>query len=266
MNGRIALVTGGSRGIGAATVRALAARGATVIVAARGLEASERLVTELRFAGHSALAVTLDVSSAEGIATGLAEAAEAVDGAPIDVLVNNAGIAESAPFHTGEKLTRRLLEINFHGARRLIEALAPAMIAAGGGAVVNVASSAGLRGYAYVSAYCASKFALVGYSLALADELAPKHVRVNVVCPHYVETSMLERSIENVIAKTGRTQAEARATFEAMNPGGRLVQPTEVADAVVELVDGERSGLVVELGGGQPRFHTPNAPDPRADA
>lgn len=258
MNGRIALVTGGSRGIGAACARELATRGATVVIGARGREATEALAEELRAGGAVAHAVRLDVGTPEGIAAGLAEAAEKLEGATIDVLVNNAGIAESAPMRDGEDLSAKLMEVNFHGARRLSEALVPAMLEAEGGAIVNVASSAGLAGYPYVSAYCASKFALVGYGLALAEELDNKRISVNAVCPHYVETSMLERSIQNVVTKTGMTWDESRKTFEEMNPGGRLVQPDEVARVVCDLAEGDATACLVELDGSDPIHHFPN--------
>ena len=162
------------------------------------------------------------------------------DGAPlgVDWLVNNAGIAESAPLLSrsgpgaNDELFDRLLEVNFHGARRLVEELAPGMKERGYGRVVNVASMAGLRGYAYVAAYCASKFALVGYTLAASDELAKNGVTVNAVCPHYVDTSMLDRSVSNVMEKTGMDQDAARDFFRNENPGGRLVTVEEVAEAV----------------------------------
>ena len=144
----------------------------------------------------------------------------------------------------------RHLEVNFHGARRLGELCAPSMLAAGEGAIAQVVSSAGLAGYAYVSAYCASKHALLGYSRALADELGPRGVRVSCVCPHYVDSPMLRASIERVMAKTGQSEAEARAFFVGQNPGGALVTTEQVAATVAELLADEDGGRVVELDGG----------------
>jgi NAD(P)-dependent dehydrogenase (short-subunit alcohol dehydrogenase family) len=134
------------------------------------------------------------------------------------------------------------------------------MKAAGYGRVVNVGSSAGLRGYPYTTAYCASKFALVGYTLAAAVELQRTGVTVNAVCPHYVESSMLERSIERIVAKTGQSPADVRALLERDNPGGRIVRAEEVAAAVADLLAGDENGTLVELDGGErPRFLHPNA-------
>ena len=242
---RWALVTGASQGIGAAIARALTERGLRVLVSSRRLEACQSLAAEL----PGAEALQLDVANPASIAAAL----EALGERPVEVLVNNAGIAESAPLvprkGSTEDLVARQMEVNFHGARRLMEGLVPGMKARGLGRCINVASSAGLRGYAYVSAYCASKFALVGYGLAAAEELRGSGVTVQAVCPHYVDTDMVARAVDNLVAKTGRTAEEARAELAAQNPGGRLVTSEEVAAAVVGLVDEEESGLVVELDG-----------------
>lgn len=258
MKDRIALVTGGSRGIGAACSRELAKRGAQVVVGARGKEAAEAVAREIVEAGGEAFAIQLDVSGPEGIEAGLAQARARLGTGTIDYLVNNAGVAESAPMRAGEGLAQRLMDVNFHGARRMAEALVPDMIEEGDGAIVNVASAAGLVGFPYVSAYCASKFALVGYGLALAEELDNKGISVNSVCPHYVETSMLERSIANVVEKTGMSYEDARKSFVELNPGGRFVQPEEVATVVCDLIEGEETAALVEMDGSEPMMHYPN--------
>jgi NAD(P)-dependent dehydrogenase (short-subunit alcohol dehydrogenase family) len=134
-----------------------------------------------------------------------------------------------------------------------MEALIPGMEARGYGRVVNVASSAGLRGYAYVSAYCASKFALVGYSLALADELEGTGVHVNLVAPHYVDSPMLAESVQRLVKKTKLQETTAREFFRRSNPGERLVTMDEVAGAVVHLLRGEAQGTILELDGGAER-------------
>ena len=155
----------------------------------------------------------------------------------------------------------RHMRINFHGARHLVEAALPGMRARGYGRIVNVASSAALRGYAYVAAYCASKHALLGYTLAAADELSGKGVTVNAVCPHYVDSPMLAASIARVVEKTGKSPKEAREFFRNVNPGRRIVTMDEVADAVYGLlVDDEApNGRVVELDGStDPRNLQPN--------
>lgn len=258
----VALVTGGGRGIGAAIARALCRAGAAVFVAARSQDDCFGVAGELRDEGGRAWPLLLDVTDPESIADALATAEEeAADVGPIDWLVNNAGVARSAPFlrhgrETGEDLYASHLAVNFHGARRLIEALAPAMLERGYGRVVNVASSAGLTGYAYVAAYCASKHALVGYSRAAALELDGRGVTLNVVCPHYVDSPMTDASVERIVAKTGRSADEARALLAAQNPGGKLVTEDEVAAVVRELCAGDEHGRVVELiGDGAPHAY-----------
>jgi NAD(P)-dependent dehydrogenase (short-subunit alcohol dehydrogenase family) len=264
----VALVTGASRGIGAAIARRLARAGAAVIPAARSrihcLDVAEAIEGE----GGIAFALELDVGDPERVGFALEEARALVRHVgPIDWLVNNAGISPSAPLipqagsgsGSGEELAQRMLAVNFHGARRLVEGLLPAMKAQAYGRIVNVASSAGLRGYAYVSAYCASKFALVGYTLAGAVELAGTGVTMNAVCPHYVDSPMTDETVARIVARTKQEPAAVRAFLERENPGGRLVTCDEVAEAVLGLVTGAENGALVELDGSpRPRFHHPN--------
>ena len=260
-----ALVTGASRGIGAEVARRLGASGHFVVLAARGLDGCEAVLDEIRSAGGEGAALCLDLGDRSSLPNFLEQLEGQVGSrGGLDLLVNNAGIALSAPFapkgggHADEAVDRHL-EINFHGPRRLIEALAPGMVARGAGAVVNVASSAALRGYGYVSAYCASKHALLGYARAVAEELGPKGVAVHTLCPHYVDSPMLQASIDNVVAKTGQSVEEARAFFAAQNPGGALVQPADVADWVARLA-AESGARVVELDGARAfdvPIHTP---------
>lgn len=258
----MALVTGGSRGIGEAICRRVAHEGASVLVAARTREACASVAESIRAAGGTAWPLALDLSDAASIAAALEEARRLTGPfGSIDWLVNNAGLAESAPFGDEAREARlaRHLEVNFHGARRLMEALVPGMEARGYGRVVNVASSAGLRGYAYVSAYCAAKFALVGYSLALADELEGSGVHVNLVCPHYVDSPMLAASVERLVRKTRMEAATAREFFRRSNPGQALVTMDEVAGAVVHLLCGDERGAVLELdGSSERRWRYPN--------
>ena len=260
----MALVTGGSRGIGEAVCARLAREGVGVLVAARGLERCERVAAALRAEGGTAWALALDVSSEESIRTALDEARQLVGPfGSIDWLVNNAGVAESAPYDDAghEAGVARHLDVNFHGARHLMEALVPEMERRGYGRVVNVASSAGLRGYAYVSAYCAAKHALVGYSLALADELEGSGVTVNLVCPHYVDSPMLAESVTRLTQKTRMDQKMAREFFRRANPGDELVTMDEVSGAVLHLLRGDENGLVLELDGSAERQERrPNRP------
>jgi len=257
---RVALVTGAGRGIGRAIALRLARDGAAVLVAARNREECTAVAAEIRKRGGTAWPIRIDVSDPGSIGTGVEEAIDlSANAGTIDGLVNNAGIVESAPFlahgrETGSDAYERHLRVNFHGARWMIEALVPGMIERGFGRVVNVASSAGLRSYAYAAAYGASKHALVGYSQAAAQELSRTGVTMNLVCPHYVDSPMTDASVARIVAKTKRSPAETRAFLAKQNPGGTLVSVEEVADVVAELVEGDRNGAIVELVGGQGRL------------
>ena len=261
---RAVLVTGGGGGIGSAICRRLAWDGARVLVAGRVAERCQAVADRIRADGGEAWALELEVTDPGSVERAVAAGAELVEG-PIDGLVNNAGIAVSAPLLArGEEEQRDLfalhMEVNFHGARRVLEALLPGMLEARSGRVVQVASSAGLRGYPYVSAYAASKHALVGYSRSAALELAERGVAVTVVCPHYVDTPLMERAVERVVATTGRSEREARKFFVDQNPGRRLVRVEEVAETTAELIASRRTGTIVELVGGSNRVVEPGRP------
>lgn len=252
---RHALVTGGGRGIGRAITQALLAAGARVTVLGRSPLAPEALQA---LAGSTAAAqrlhaVAADVADASAVAQAFA-AARARFGA-IDTLVNNAGQAASAPFlKTDTELWQRMLAVNLTGVMVCTQQALPDMLAAGWGRVVNVASTAAQRGYVYVSAYCAAKHGVLGLTRALALELAPKGVTINAVCPGYTETDLLQASVDNIVAKTGRSADEARAQLAAGNPQRRLVQPAEVADAVLWLCGaaaGAVTGQAVSVSGGE---------------
>ena len=228
LQGRHALVTGGGSGIGAAIATALADAGAKVTVLGRRAQA----VTAMAASRPGQLqAVTADVADAAQVTAAFAQAREQFG--PIHILVNNAGQAESAPFlKTDAALWERMISVNLTGTLLCTQAALPDMLAARWGRVVNVASTAGLAGYAYVTAYCAAKHGVVGLTRALALEVARKGITVNAVCPGYTETGLLQASIANVVATTGRSEEQARAEFAASNPQGRIVQPEEVADTV----------------------------------
>jgi NAD(P)-dependent dehydrogenase (short-subunit alcohol dehydrogenase family) len=169
------------------------------------------------------------------------------------ILVNAAGAAESAPFlRTDDALWDRMLRVNLLGAASATRAALPAMLEAGWGRVVNVASTAALRGYPYVTAYAAAKHGLLGLTRALALEVATRGVTVNAVCPGFTETDIVAESVARIIAKTGRTEAEARAELARHNPQGRLVQPEEVAQAVLFLCgNGAVNGRAIAVDGGE---------------
>jgi len=228
LQGQHALVTGAARGIGAAIARMLAAEGATLTLLGRQREALDRLAAELP--GRHGVAVA-DIGDPHQVQLAFEQAA--AQRGPVAILVNNAGQAESAPFgKTSLELWNRMLAVNLTGTFLCAQAALPGMLAAGRGRIVNIASTAGQRGYAYVAAYAAAKHGVIGLTRSLALEVAKKGITVNAVCPGYTETDILRESIANVVAKTGRSEDEARAEFAAGNPQQRIVQPGQVADAV----------------------------------
>jgi NAD(P)-dependent dehydrogenase (short-subunit alcohol dehydrogenase family) len=240
--GRAAVVTGGGRGKGPAVARALAAAGARVVVAARNAAEIERVAGELIAAGHAALAVPCDVTDAESV-THLAREAEGALGI-VDILVNNAGVASSAKLQATELAEwNRILTVNATGTFLCTKAFLPAMLGNGWGRVINVASVAGLVGAAYVSAYTASKHAVVGFTRAMAIEVASKGVTVNALCPGFVATPMTDESVARISAKTGMASAEARRRIEEASPQGRLIEPEEVAFAALALCDERARGI-----------------------
>lgn len=234
-SGRHVVITGGGRGIGAAIAAAFAAEGATLTLVGRSRPPLEETAARLRAGGTGAVqVVTADVTDETAVRDAFAAARDAFG--PVAVLVNNAGQAASAPFARTDLATwRRMIDVNLTGVFLCTQAALPDMLAAGAGRIVNVASTAGLTGYPYVSGYCAAKHGVIGLTRSLALELATKGITVNAVCPGYTETDIVRDAIANIRAKTGRSEEEARAALVERNPQGRLVQPEEVADAVVWL-------------------------------
>jgi NAD(P)-dependent dehydrogenase (short-subunit alcohol dehydrogenase family) len=246
LQGKHAVVTGASRGIGLAIARTLRAHGASVTLMARDARALEAAAAEL---GGDTAWQTVDVADADGVAAAFARAGA------VDILVNNAGQAASAPFgRTDAALWQCMLDVNLTGAYHCIQAALPGMLDAGWGRVVNVASTAGLTGYRYVSAYCAAKHGLVGLTRALALEVANRGVTVNAVCPGFTDTDIVADAVATIVRKTGRTADGARAQLAAANPQGRLVQPDEVAHAVAWLCmpgAAAMNGQAIAVAGGE---------------
>jgi NAD(P)-dependent dehydrogenase (short-subunit alcohol dehydrogenase family) len=230
LSGHHALVTGGGTGIGRATAIALTAAGARVSVLGRR-EAPLRATVS---AGDAAFAVTANVTDEASTAKALITATEALG--PILVLVNSAGAAETAPFQkTTQAMFERMWRVNVAGAVATIHTVLPGMLQAGFGRIVNVASTASLKGYRYVSAYVAAKHGLLGFTRALALEVAGTGVTANAVCPGFTDTDLIAESVTRIVARTGRPDAEVRASFTAANPLGRLIRPEEVAAGVLYL-------------------------------
>jgi 3-hydroxybutyrate dehydrogenase len=250
---RVALVTGGGRGIGRAIALALAREGFPVALAQRTVAQAEETAAAIRAASGRALALALDVTEPDAVRRVVRQVVETLG--RVGVLVNNAGTAQSAPFlETDLALWERHLSVNATGPFLLTREVLPGMLEAGWGRIVNVASLAGLAGAPYVSAYTASKHALVGLTRALAAELAGRPVTVNAVCPGYVATDMVWQGARNIAARTGRSFEEAVEAMARLNPGGRLIEPEEVAEAAMRLVrDGALSGELVVLDGRSPR-------------
>jgi NAD(P)-dependent dehydrogenase (short-subunit alcohol dehydrogenase family) len=243
-----ALVTGGGRGIGRAIAAALSDSGLTVTILGR----NRAVLDEAIASGAAHFAVTADVSDQAAVQSAISEAASRQ---PIDILVANAGAAESAPFGRSDAaLFRRMMDVNFMGVVHATQAVLPGMLERRRGRVVAIASTAGLKGYAYVSAYSAAKHAVVGLVRSLALETAKSGVTVNAICPGFTETDLREGGIDNIMRKTGRSREQAVAELSKHNPQARLVTPSEVADAVLWLCGEGASaitGQAIPVAGGE---------------
>jgi NAD(P)-dependent dehydrogenase (short-subunit alcohol dehydrogenase family) len=241
--GKLALVTGGGRGIGAAIARSLAAAGARVVVCGRTKASLDAIAKEI-----GGVALRLDLTDRAQTDEVIASVGH------VDVLVNNAGAAESASLErTTDELWDRIMELDVTAPFRVVRALVPSMIKGKWGRVINIASNAGVSGYGYSMAYCAAKHALVGMTRALAIDLARTGVTINALCPGWVETQMVEEAVTRIAAKTGRSEDDARTSLAQMSPQRRMITPDEVAHAALMLcAEGARGihGQTLVIDGG----------------
>lgn len=253
LKGRGAVITGGGRGIGKAVARYLAEAGASVVVSARSTNEIDEVAAELRADGHEAHALTCDVSDEAAVEAMAAQATQHLG--TVDILVNNAGIARSSPVKRQPlEEWNQIMAINVTGTFLCSRAFLPGMLERSWGRIVNVASIAGLRGSKYIAAYCSSKHAQIGFTRALAAEVAENGITVNAICPGYVDTPMTEYSVKQIAEKTGITPDEALQHILSTSPQKRLIRPEEIAAIALLLCgkDGEgTSGQAIAIDGGQ---------------
>lgn len=247
--GKHALVTGGGTGVGRAVALALAEAGVAVTICGRRKGQLETVAGE----NSRISAIASDVTQEAAMAALYAEA-ESARG-PIDIVVANAGMAESSPAHrTALADWQRTLDVNLTGSFLTVKPALSGMAKRKSGRIIFVASTAGLKGYAYVAPYVASKHGVVGLMRALATETVKSGVTVNAICPGFVESDMLEESVQRIVRTTGRSVAEARASLSSTNPQGRFIQPDEVAATVLWLCSeaaGSVTGQAISLSGGE---------------
>ena len=254
LEGKHAIVTGGSRGIGAAVAAELVARGAKVTIMGRSAETLEQQAQQLR--GEPGVTVAVqecDVSDESSVRSAFGNAVAALG--PAYILVNNAGIAKSTRFtQTTLGLWNEMLATNLTGTFLCTAEVIPAMIEARDGRIVNIASTAAMRGYKTMSAYCASKHGVLGLTRSLALETAKHNITVNAVCPGYVDSDMTANAVKNLMTRLGKTSEESMNLLTATNPQGRLITPEEVASAVSWLCSPGASGvtgIALPIAGGE---------------
>ncbi|HCS28346.1 MAG TPA: 3-hydroxyacyl-CoA dehydrogenase [Spongiibacteraceae bacterium] len=230
LTGKHAIVTGGGRGIGAAIADALSAEGARVTLMGRSMAPLQQMAAQLTHAQ----AISIDVTRSDLVHAAFQQARESFG--PVDILINNAGQAHTSPAH---KMTddhwSQMIAANLNSVFYCCREALTDMRNNGGGRIVNIASTAALKGYTYVAAYCAAKHGTLGLTRSLALENASRNITVNAVCPGYTETELLQNSIETIMEKTSRSETQARAELAKSNPQGHLVQPEQVSNAVVWL-------------------------------
>lgn len=245
LEGRHALVTGGATGIGLAITKSLRSAGARVTIASRNIERVKAVAAEL----DGVTGVQLDVTDAADISAVFEQAV------PVDILVNNAGIAHAAAFEkTSLEQWSNIMAVNLTGVFLCTQAVLASMRERNEGRIINIASTAGLKGAPYISAYAASKHGLIGMTQSLALEFATTGITANCVCPGFTDTQMVDDAVTNITTTTGRSGDEALAKLVQYNPQKRLITPEEVAGTVLWLCqDSSRSitGQSIVIGGGE---------------
>ena len=248
LSGKHAVVTGGAKGIGAAIARALASEGAKLTVMGRETKALEAIAVEL-----DAQPITVDLTNVDAASRAFSDASRL--GGAVEILVNNVGAAESASMEkTSHESWERMIALNMTVAFTCCQQVLPSMKKAGYGRIVNIASTASLRGYSYIVAYCASKHGLLGLTRALSTECVREGVTVNAVCPGFTETELLARSVQTIMSATGRSEEKARQDLLKTNPQGRFISPEEVAATVLWLCSPAARGVTgqaIAIDGGE---------------
>ena len=248
LTGKHVFITGGGHGIGGSCAEALATHGAHLTITGRNTKMLEATAEKLPYTE----ARELDVTDEEAVIRVFAEATSSVG--PVDILVNNSGIAETAPYlRTSADMMRRVMEVNVIGAHVCTQQVLPTMINAGWGRIVNISSLAGLSGQPYISAYAASKHAMIGLTRTLALEVVKKGITVNAVCPAYVETGMDKAGVSNIQKLTGMSEEDARGELAKKNPQDRIIEASEVGATVAWLcLPGSESitGQSIAMAGG----------------
>ena len=251
--GKVAAVTGAGRGIGRAVALSLAKQNAKVALLSRTLSEVQAVAKEIQDAGGEAQAFSCDVGEAASIRSVFGEVEASFGG--VDIFVASAGIAPSASFvRTDLALWESTLRVNLTGAFLCAQAVTPGMLQRKWGRIIFIASTAAKKGYAYTSAYCASKHGLLGLTRSMAIELAESGVTINAICPGFVDTPMTSHNIERIVQKTGRSAEEARKALEALSPQRRLVTPAEIAHIAASLCDELSKGITgqgIVIAGGE---------------